>query len=208
MSREVVSGLEQVEFEALIEGLLNRQYGVSDHFLQPPILRGLQQNLFHHLNLGNMNPAGIGRKFDHKKNTLVRGDLIKWIENDSIDSFERLFLEKISRFISYLNETCYTGLNDLEFHYASYASGSFYKRHLDQFQSDKGRKFSLVLYLNADWKIEDGGHLTLYLDNGEEQNIFPNSGRLVFFRSDATEHEVHASFNRSRISIAGWLKCV
>ena len=34
----------------------------------------------------------------------------------------------------------------------------------------------------------------------------PMGGRMVFFKSDEMEHEVHPSFTRERISIAGWLK--
>jgi len=38
------------------------------------------------------------------------------------------------------------------------------------------------------------------------QILSPIGGRMVFFSSDEMEHEVHPSFTRERISIAGWFK--
>jgi len=62
-----------------------------------------------------------------------------------------------------------------------------------------------VTYLNDDWQLTDGGKLSLYLAD-QEIDVFPLGGRSIFFKSDETEHEVHPSANRPRLSIAGWLK--
>jgi SM-20-related protein len=48
--------------------------------------------------------------------------------------------------------------------------------------------------------------LSLYPENGICVNISPIEGRIVFFKSDEMEHEVHPSFTRDRKSIAGWFK--
>lgn len=96
----------------------------------------------------------------------------------------------------------------MEFHYARYDLGSFYKRHLDQFKSHRGRKYSLVIYLNEEWKEEDGGNLRLYLENDRVEDVYPVGGRAVFFKSDELEHEVMPAPERSRLSVAGWLKSV
>lgn len=199
--------VDQQQYEQLINGLSDQQYGRCDSFFDQATLDGLRANLFRYFSKGEMMPAGVGKKFDYQKNAQIRGDLIKWIETSSENPFERIFLDKIERFIEYLNATCYTGINAFEFHYALYDVGSFYKRHLDQFKSDKGRLFSLVMYLNEDWTEGDGGRLSLYIGE-EEVSIFPVEGRAVFFKSDETEHEVHPSQKRPRISIAGWLKKV
>jgi SM-20-related protein len=58
--------------------------------------------------------------------------------------------------------------------------------------------------LNDNWSDDDGGKLSLYLQD-RDVSIFPYGGRSVFFKSDEVEHEVHLA-GRSRISIAGWLK--
>ncbi len=195
------------QFEQLISEVIDRKYGICDDFLDENLLKGLRENLRTIHSNGVMHPAGIGRHFDFKKNLDVRGDVIRWIEEDSIDVYEMEFLEKIKQLIDYLNKTCYTQINQFEFHYAYYEAGSFYKRHLDQFKSHHGRKFSLVIYLNEDWQEADGGNLSLYLDKHEE-DVFPIGGRAVFFKSDELEHEVKQSPVRPRISIAGWLKSV
>lgn len=205
---ELLKIREEAQFEALIQGLVDQQYGVCDEFLEEYILAGLRGNLQRLKTEGHMHPAGVGKKFDYQKNAVVRGDLIRWIEKDSTDPFENFFMRKVTDFVSYLNRTCYTSINDFEFHYANYEPFSFYKRHLDQFKSDKGRKFSLVMYLNEYWQEEDGGNISLYPEGNDPVNIYPVNGRVVFFKSDEMEHEVHPSFNRSRISIAGWLKSV
>jgi SM-20-related protein len=207
MSIEALSQETIEEYEKLIEEVLESNYGTLASFYAPSVIEGLKTNLIDRKNKGLMHPAGIGKKFTHTHNLIVRGDLISWIDNDSTDQFERAFLDKMSSFVTYLNETCYTAINDFEFHYAFYDVGSFYKRHKDQFHSDKGRKFSFVTYLNDNWQDTDGGQLSLYLENNEVV-IRPKSGNVVFFKSNEIEHEVHPTITRSRLSIAGWLKSV
>ncbi|WP_205635399.1 2OG-Fe(II) oxygenase [Flavivirga aquatica] len=128
------------------------------------------------------------------------------MEEQSKNKYETLYLNKIWWFINHLNKTCFTSIKTFESHYANYEQGSFYKRHLDQFKNEKGRKYSIVLYLNQNWKDEDDGKLSLYPLNRAQKNISPLEGRMVFFRSDKMEHEVHPSLTRERRSIAGWLK--
>ncbi len=207
MTANTVTASDTQNFEILIDGLINKGVGSCDFFFEPETVRGLRANLLRHFCKGEMRPAGVGKNFDYTKNAAIRGDLIRWVDKSSSDPFESLFLNKVQQFISHMNATCYTGINDFEFHYALYETGSFYKRHLDQFKSDKGRLFSFVLYLNEDWVESDGGRISLYLEEGE-MTLLPTEGRVVFFKSDQTEHEVHPSMNRPRLSIAGWLKRV
>jgi len=117
-----------------------------------------------------------------------------------------IYLKKIEKFIAYLNKTCFTSIKSFESHYANYEKRRFYKRHLDQFKNEKGRKYSIVLYLNQNWKPDDGGMLSLYPNDEGIKNISPLGGRIVLLRSDEMEQEVHASFTRARVSVACWLK--
>lgn len=176
-----------------------------DDLFPDPVIRGLRNNLLQYKERNMMYPAGVGKRFDFQRNADVRGDVIRWLEKDSRDPYERTFLHTVTEFGKYVNETCYTSINDLEFHYAYYQEGSFFKRHIDQFRSDRGRVLSFVLYLNQDWHQAHGGKLSLYLPNGEF-GLYPEEGRVVTFRSDQVEHEVHPSVGRGRLSIAGWLK--
>lgn len=197
---------EELQFEELIQGLIDDKYGCCNDFILPSTVKGLRANIQRLSESGKMKSSGIGNKIDFQKDKSIRGDKINWIEEQSTNQFESIYLKKIEKFINHLNKTCFTSIKSVESHYSTYEKRSFYKRHLDQFKNEKGRKYSLVLYLNQDWKEEDGGMLSLYLKDGEQIDISPIGGRMVFFQSDEMEHEVHASFTRERRSIAGWLK--
>jgi SM-20-related protein len=206
MTKENEAALEQIQFEELISGLIENGYGCCDNFLSQEIIDGLRVNILSLNELGDLKPAGIGKQQDFQKNERIRGDKINWIEEDATLPFEELYLSKIWRFINHLNQTCFTSIKTFECHYSNYPKGRFYKRHLDQFKSENGRKYSTVLYLNKNWKDEDEGNLYLYPITGAQKNIAPEEGRFVFFESDQMEHEVHPSSTRERNSIAGWLK--
>lgn len=191
------------QYEALINGLLEHQYGTVEAFIPNELVADLRAQLLLNFEKGAMKPAGIGQKFSYTQNLKIRGDVIYWLEKEH-NAAEKAFLERMEHFIEYLNKSCYTGINAYEFHYALYQPGSFYKRHRDQFQVDHGRKFSLITYINDNWGPEDGGELLLYPKETTDR-IMPEGGRAVFFKSDEVEHEVLPS-NRARLSIAGWLK--
>lgn len=199
---------EYAQFELLINALLANKYAFCDDFFDKETLEGLRNNLLILNAAEGLKTAGIGNQDKLVENKTFRGDKIKWIDVESENVFEKTYNNKINKFITHLNSTCYTSLNHFESHYACYSPNTFYKRHLDQFKSDKGRKFSMVLFLNEDWKDEDGGKLSLYPEGGLQQDISPISGRMVFFRSDELEHEVQASLLRDRLSIAAWIKSV
>ncbi len=194
-------------FESLIDGVLEHQFTSVPDFLPPALVAGLRENLQTRLQNGQMHPAGIGRAIGHQTDASVRGDLISWLDDQPENPFEQEFLATVLQFSDYLNRTCYTGLNAMEFHYAIYGPGSFYKRHKDQFRSDSGRRFSMVTYLNEDWLPIDGGALVLYPENEGEVVFFPEGGRMTFFKSDVVEHEVLPTL-RPRMSLTGWLKSV
>jgi len=78
-----------------------------------------------------MHAAGTGNKIIVEHNKLFRNDMIYWLDRKHENSSENSFLDMIDSFVLYLNETCYTGIKDYEFHYALYEQGSFYKKHLD-----------------------------------------------------------------------------
>jgi len=197
---------EQTQFEGLVQGLIENKYGCCDDFVSPSTLAGLNTSLQALIVADKMKAAGLGNKHDLHLDSLIRGDKIYWIDDQSIDQYEEIYLNKIRSFISYLNSSCFTSINSFECHYARYEQMSFYKRHIDQFKTEKGRKYSIVLYLNENWQEEDGGLLSLYPNGDNKIDIAPIAGRIVFFRSDEMEHEVHPSFTRDRRSIAGWLK--
>ncbi|MVM29545.1 oxidoreductase [Spirosoma sp. HMF4905] len=196
-------------FEPIIEGILADGYGMADNFLNPVEVKALANQLHKRHMEGQFRAAGIGNQQVLVENA-IRGDEILWIDEASATLAESAFLKRIGEFVQYVNQTCYLGLREFEFHYARYPAGTFYKRHLDQFRSDSRRKLSVICYLNTDWQEADGGQLALYIpdQNGEAERqltITPTGGRLVCFESGRLEHEVLPA-TRERLSITGWLK--
>lgn len=198
--------LEHNQFEALIQDLIDHDYGCCNDFILPSTVTGLLANIQRLSESGEMKVSGFGNKVDFHQDKSIRGDKINWIEDQSVNPFELIYLRKIQKFIIHLNTTCFTSIKGFESHYSTYEKKDVYKRHLDQFKNEKGRKFSIVLYLNQEWKEVDGGLLSLHPKAAQQINISPLGGRMIFFRSDEMEHEVHASFTRTRRSIAGWMK--
>ncbi|WP_461088733.1 2OG-Fe(II) oxygenase [Spirosoma gilvum] len=196
-------------FESIIDGILSDGYGVSDHFLAPEEVTALANRLHARREEGQFRAAGIGNQQKLVENT-IRGDEILWLNEASATPEEATFLERIDEFVQYVNQTCYLGLREYEFHYALYPTGTFYKRHLDQFRSDSRRKLSVICYLNTDWQEINGGQLAIYLPEADGQSerqitISPLGGRLVCFESGRLEHEVLPA-TRERLSLTGWLK--
>jgi SM-20-related protein len=191
-------------FEELIASYLDSGAGQSSAFLSRDLAIELKNNLLDVNRSNRMFQAGIGQNQYFHQDNLYRKDKIHWLEPKSISDSEIAFFKLIQEFIIFLNETCYAGIMKSEFHYAIYEQGSFYKKHLDQFSKNDSRVFSMIMYLNANWKEGDGGELVIYKEN-ETIKIPPSLGRMVFFDSGKYEHEVLPTIV-SRLSITGWLK--
>lgn len=99
--------------------------------------------------------------------------------------------------------------------YAYYPKGGFYRRHVDAVSNSASvlRVYSLLLYLNSNWKEIDGGQLRIHLDSGGDYlpegeterfiDINPKGGTLVLFKSDQVPHEV-LDTEAERGAIVGW----
>ena len=196
-------------FEKMIEDLMDRHYSVVPDFLSAAETESLKAELLRNYHDDAFKKAAIGNQFNEQIRASIRGDFILWLDRESQQNAERLFLTKIDGWVAYLNKTCFLGIAESEFHYALYPEGTFYKRHLDTFQHDDRRRLSVICYLNpADWQQADGGELVIYTTrNGEEHpvTIYPWPGQLVVFESQVLEHEVLPA-RRNRLSITGWLK--
>lgn len=192
------------QFDILIDSYLHSKVGIDPCFLSEELSKGLQENILKLQKDNLMKTAGVGNNEVKDSNQKMRGDTIYWMDKNHPNVFEQEFLAHMEDFIVHLNRTCYTGINAYEFHYAVYETGSFYKRHTDQFKNNSDRKYSLINYLNEDWQKDDGGELLVY-QPGETRRISPHAQTAVFFNSNEMEHEVTTA-NRSRMSVSGWLK--
>ena len=191
-------------FNVLIDSFIEHKVGIANNFLNTSLALNLKANLLSLFKNDQLLTAGTGNAKIANQNKLIRSDVIYWLDRKHNDQYENDFFDLIDRFVLYLNQTCYTGITGYEFHYTLYEKGSFYTKHIDQFKNNGSRKYSMILYLNPDWIFADGGELCIY-DGDEKQNISPQNGKGVFFKSDEMEHEVLVS-NKPRMSITGWLK--
>jgi SM-20-related protein len=192
------------QFEGLIQSYIEQQVGIDPEFLSERLAEGLLQHIRQLQLLQLMKPAGIGNELLKDPLQQTRGDKIYWLDKSHDNPFEQEFLLLMDSLILYLNRTCYAGIQEYEFHFAVYEKGQAYHKHKDQFKNDDNRQFSLVCYLNKDWKEADGGQLWLHHADGI-QKISPEQQCAVFFKSNELEHEVRSS-SRDRMSITGWLK--
>lgn len=192
------------DFEILINSFINENVGISDHFVSDELANHLKQNLLALYKKKSLVAAGTGNDDKFSQDTTVRGDSIYWLDREHKNEYEDEFLDQIDDFIVYLNRSCFAGITGYEFHYSMYEVGTFYKKHLDQFQNNPSRRYSMISYLNADWKEGDGGQLLIHQPYNDKK-ISPTQGKTVFFKSNELQHEVLVT-NQKRMSITGWLK--
>lgn len=191
-------------FNTLIDSFIDSKVGIAENFLSEVLASHLKENLNLLYSGRQMLSAGTGNEAVAVQNKLIRGDKIYWLDRKHNNPHENDFFDLMDSFVSHLNSTCYTGITGYEFHYTLYETGSFYKKHLDQFRNNGSRQYSMIMYLNADWEENDGGELRIHhIDS--QQNISPVNGKSVFFKSSELEHEVLLT-NKPRLSITGWLK--
>jgi SM-20-related protein len=150
---------------------------------------------------GEFHEAGIGVGTARAVRPDVRGDRICWLDAPGAPS-EQPVLASLDALRLGLNRTLLLGLQTLELHYASYAAGRRYVRHLDRSPRGIERVVTVVLYLNADWGAGDGGELVISTPGGAV-SVTPRGGTLVAFMSAQFEHEVRVA-HRERLSITGW----
>jgi SM-20-related protein len=163
-------------------------------------------------------PAAIGRAGVRKLEPSLRGDSTHWLDPATPTPAQSAYWSRMDTLRIALNRELLLGMDELEAHYALYPAGASYVRHRDRFRDDDARVLSSVLYLNADWRDDDGGALRLYLNanpamrnsvsSGEPRShvdVIPRGGTLVLFLSAEFEHEVLPA-RRERLSIAGWFR--
>ena len=192
-------------FETLISSYLDTKVGMVPDFISEELAENLVQRLFELKEQNLLKAAGIGNVAKLTHNAEIRSDAIYWLDRNNNNEFENQFLDQVDAFVTYLNRSCYTGITGYEFHFALFDKGSFYRKHLDQFQNNSSRQFSMITYLNQNWQPEDGGELCIY-DEAKIQKVTPNNRKTVFFKSDELVHEVLET-NKARLSVTGWLRC-
>ena len=190
-------------FERIADGLAENGFAVVDQFLSLDEVDNILKLNEFKTDLEYFKKAGIGKSQGLHINESVRGDYIQWIDKNSTAEPVKVYLERLMNLIQFLNENLFLSLKDYEVHLTIYPEGSFYKKHLDQFNRDDHRKLSVICYLNKDWKESYGGQLRMHLPE-KTLDFLPLAGRMICFRSDQIEHEVLPA-TRPRLSLTGWI---
>jgi SM-20-related protein len=191
-------------FDTLINDLVKQGWNVTRHFFTPELITALHNELLQHAAAGELHAARIGKGAQQIRRSDIRGDETLWLDGSSQP--QRDYLNLMEALRQRINSELFLGLNDLEAHYALYAPGAGYNKHLDSFRSNNLRRITVVSYLNENWRAEDGGELLLFNDNDEVfERVLPEAGTLVCFVSEQLPHEV-AVTQRQRASIAGWFR--
>lgn len=193
-------------FERIADELYAQGFCVCAGFLAPANVSALRAEA--QMTQADFRAAGIGRDSALQRDAAVRSDQIRWLDPQA--PAQRAFLAAMENLRQVLNGQLQLGLFDYEAHFAHYAAGAFYRRHLDTFAGGDVRKprrvLSTVVYLNAEWRSDDGGELVLYDVNERElTRVPPLGGTAVIFLSEEFPHEVLPA-NRERYSIAGWMR--
>ncbi len=199
--------------EQLADEIAMRGFIVVDNFLSAVCIAELAREAKRLATEGQMHEATTGQSAAasanaNSTNDKLRGDSVYWVDTNEPNAHLQNYLVATQAIQNALNQYLFLGLFELESHFAIYPIGSRYHKHVDQFQHDKSRKVSSVLYLNEAWHVDDGGALRMYLDKTEDASfidITPQAGRLVLFLSERFPHEV-LPVKRERISITGWFR--
>jgi SM-20-related protein len=189
-------------YDQIAEALADKGYYTAPQLLPETMTAALSQRVTQ-LDGEDFQTAGIGRKQAFQLNQQIRSDETRWLTVDN--SIDATYLDWMSNLRTELNQRLYMGLFKYEAHYAHYAPGAYYQRHVDAFKGQSNRVLTTLLYLNPDWQTTHGGELVIYHPETEEviEKILPEYGKFVVFLSEQFPHQVLRA-NRDRYSISGW----
>lgn len=195
------------DLDRIVEDLAETGRSVQPGFLAPAEVRALREEAFERWRAGAFRQAGVGAGAEFGVRSEIRSDRILWLAEPYTEA-QRRYLDRLEQLRLAINRSLYLGLFSFEGHLAVYPPASFYRKHLDRFQKAGHRVISCILYLNEDWKPEDGGQLRLYdgpEDNAESRDVLPGGGNFVIFLSGSVYHEVLPA-TRERVSLTGWFR--
>lgn len=192
----------------VVDALAETGYCVLDNIVPVELVQELAAEGSALWSDGDFREARIGKLDEEQRRPEIRSDKIHWLNEDQLTSVQSSYWSLIDMLRVHINRTLYLGLQDFEAHFAVYPEGSFYKKHLDQFQITNNRLVTVLLYLNQSWDESKGGQLRIYTNGESEEayvDVLPEFGRCVIFLSGEIYHEVLPS-KAERFSLTGWLR--
>nr|WP_229843104.1 2OG-Fe(II) oxygenase [Halomonas urumqiensis] len=190
----------------LVDALVEQGWYVGERMIEPALCAELGAELARLAELDALEAAGIGRGNAHTLRRDIRGDVIHWLDRQSLA--QRRYLDAMTELQRQLNQALFLGLFEYEAHFAHYPPGAFYRKHLDSFRGRANRVISTVGYLNSGWPADGGGEMLLFDPASPEREVArvrPEAGTFACFLSDTLPHEVLPT-RLPRASIAGWFR--
>lgn len=200
--------VKEPAYDAVTAALVEKGWGVFPNFIGADEVAAIREECQALRRMGGFRHAGVGTGAGLKVRPEIRTDQVLWLDPSLATPAQARWLGHIERLRQAINRDLYLGLFEWEGHFAVYPPGSYYKRHLDQFQGIGLRTVTAILYLNDGWQPEDGGQLRLYLDKGDDSpylDVLPEAGTLVSFLSAEYLHEVLPA-RRDRMAVTGWYR--
>ena len=189
----------------ITDSLAQHGYGIFPALFDAATCHALATECRREQQAGEFRPAGVGRGDGWMVREDIRSDHIRWLSPNDCGEQQGHYLAWLEAYRQVLNQELFLGLVEFEGHGALYPPGSFYQRHLDQFRGNNQRTVTAILYLNEDWRAEDGGQLRIELEDGKTLEVLPEQGTFVTFMSERYWHEVLPA-TRDRLSLTGWFK--
>lgn len=184
------------KIEQILEDLDLQGFAIIDHVYPKNYVTELVKECNSHLN--QFREAAVQNGVVNS----IRSDHILWI-HDGLEKAQQ-HIQALKAFSDQLNRAYFSGIKDIEAHFACYNAGEFYALHRDNPQGKNGRVISTVYYLHDHWQDDWGGELRLQDKSKQWHIIQPRTNRLVIFQSDLL-HEVLLA-QQQRLSITAWLR--
>lgn len=194
----------QLLFEKIAIDLKQQGFSINSNAVPISLCNALLEHL-QEIDSRHFKRAGVGRSDSYQDNDAIRRDHISWIEPES-DAGKR-WLDWADELQRTINRALFLGLHEFESHFSHYAPSDFYRRHFDAFKGQENRVLSIIVYLNHNWHVEDGGELLLYQNDDDDTGlaVMPEFAKIVAFLSEEFAHEVLPA-KVDRFSIAGWFR--
>ena len=202
------SPLDPFFVRSLHQQLEKQSWCQTESLFSNELLLKLQADALTRFHRGEFELAKVGKGVAALVRANVRSDSICWVEDAPKSLALRDYLFTVNELMAQLSRQMFVPMISFETHYASYPVGGSYEKHLDRFSADDTRVISMVVYLNSEWKPEEGGSLVLYSTDKPSQivhEVQPRLGTTILFLSEDVQHEVRPALRR-RSSLAGWMK--
>jgi len=204
-----------------IRGLMQHGFGIQDDWMEGSVVDDICNELEY------LDFDGKLMEVQQQKMTGHRTDRICWLTYEGLDREKQPGLTKLfKKMISIpfeLNKKCSLYLQaSASFQMACYAPQGYYKKHVDGGYNDlnNGRKITAIYFANKSWSSSNGGELRMHkrkpnpfevakgipdcTEDEIDQDIEPQRGRLVVFRSRDMPHAVMPCKHK-RYAVSLWL---